>query len=70
MIGRRLIITLGNSIGEPPMPECMQAGNGARFSVLVLPDDAKREFARGPAQGLPDSGIGTFAQPLFDQAKK
>jgi hypothetical protein len=70
MIGRRLIITLGNSIGEPPMPECMQAGNGARFSVLLLPDDANREFAHGPAQGLPDSGIGTFPQPLFDQAKE
>ena len=52
------------------MPECTQAGNGARFSVLGLSDDAQREFARGPAQGLPDSGIGTFPQPLFGQAKR
>ena len=36
--------------------------------MLVLHDDAEREYAYGPAQGLPDSKIGTFSQALYDQA--
>ena len=39
------------------------------FPVLVLHDDAKRECAYGPAQGLPDTKVGTFSQPLYDEAK-
>ena len=35
-----------------------------------LHDDAAREFAYGPAAGLPDSKIGTFTQALKDDAKK
>jgi hypothetical protein len=38
--------------------------------VIVLHDDAKREYAYGPAQGLPDSKVGTFTQALYDEAKK
>jgi hypothetical protein len=38
--------------------------------MLVLHDDAKREYAYGPAQGLPDSTIGTFTQALYDEAAK
>ena len=38
--------------------------------MIVLHDDAKREYAYGPAQGLPDSKIGTFPQALYDQAMK
>jgi hypothetical protein len=38
--------------------------------MLVLHDDAKREYAYGPAQGLPDSNVGTFTQALYDEAKK
>jgi hypothetical protein len=38
--------------------------------MLVLHDDAEREYAYGPAQGLPDSKVGTFPQPLFDEAKQ
>jgi hypothetical protein len=52
------------------MLEYTQAGAGARLSMLVLHDDAKREYSYGPAQGLPDSKIGKFTQPLYDQAKK
>ncbi len=26
-------------------------------------------IAYGPAQGLPDSKVGTFTQPLYDEAK-
>ena len=44
--------------------------SGARLSLLVLHDDAKREYAYGPAEGLPASKIGTFTQALYDQAKK
>jgi len=38
--------------------------------MLVLHDDATREYAYGPALGLPDTKVGTFTQTLYDQAKK
>jgi len=38
--------------------------------MLVLHDDATREYAYGPAQGLPDTKVGTFTQALYDEAKK
>ena len=38
--------------------------------MLVLHDDAKREYAYGPAEGLPDTKVGTFPQALLDEAKK
>ena len=38
--------------------------------MLVLHDDAQREFAYGPAAGLPATRVGTFTQPLYDEAKK
>ena len=41
-----------------------------RARTLVLHDDAAREYAYGPAQGLPDSKVGTFTQALYDEAKK
>ena len=34
--------------------ECTKAGNGARRAMLVFHDGAKREYAFGPDQGLPD----------------
>jgi hypothetical protein len=37
--------------------------------MLVLHDDAKREYAYGPAQGLPDTKVGTLPQALYDEAK-
>ncbi len=36
----------------------------------MLHDDAKREYAYGPAQGLPDSSVGTFSQEMYDIAKE
>ena len=36
----------------------------------MLHDDAKREYAYGPAQGLRDTKVGTFTQALYDEAKK
>jgi len=38
--------------------------------MLLLRDDATREYAYGPAQGLPDTMVGTFTQALYDEAKK
>jgi hypothetical protein len=38
--------------------------------MIVLHDDASREYAYGPAAGLPDSKIGTFTQTLYDEAKQ
>ena len=38
--------------------------------MLVYHDDKEREYAYGPAGGLPDTHIGTFTQALMDEAKK
>ena len=37
--------------------------------MLVLHDDQEREYAYGPATGLPDSKVGTFTQALYDEAQ-
>lgn len=70
MIGRRPFAAFGNSTGDQQMLEYTTAGSGARLGMLVLHDDAKREYAYGPAAGLPDSRVGTFTQALYDEAKK
>jgi phosphoglycolate phosphatase-like HAD superfamily hydrolase len=69
MIGRRPYATCGNSTGDRQMLEYSHAGDGARLAMLVLHDDAMREYAYGPAQGLPDTRVGTFTQALYDEAK-
>jgi phosphoglycolate phosphatase-like HAD superfamily hydrolase len=70
MIGRRPHAAFGNSPGDQQMLEYTKAGDGARLAMLVLHDDATREYAYGPAQGLPDTKVGTFTQALYDEAKK
>jgi phosphoglycolate phosphatase-like HAD superfamily hydrolase len=70
MIGRRPYAAFGNSTGDREMLEWTAAGAGARLKMLVLHDDAAREYAYGPAAGLPDSKVGTFTQALYDEAKK
>ncbi len=70
MIGRRPYAAFGNSTGDRQMLEYTKAGDGARLSMILLHDDAKREYAYGPAQGLPDTRVGTFTQALYDEAKK
>lgn len=69
MIGRAPIIAFGNSTGDQQMLEYTGAGTGAHLMMLVLHDDARREFAYGPAKGLPDSKIGRFTKALYDEAK-
>jgi hypothetical protein len=69
-IGARPIIAFGNSTGDRQMLEYTKAGDGAQLALLVLHDDADREYAYGPAQGLPDTKVGTFPQALYDEAKK
>jgi phosphoglycolate phosphatase-like HAD superfamily hydrolase len=70
MIGRRPYAAFGNSTGDRQMLEYTKAGEGARLGMLVLHDDAKREYAYGPALGLPDTKVGTFTPALYDEAKK
>ena len=69
-IGRRPIAAFGNSVGDQQMLEYTQSGPGARFELLVLHDDAKREFPYGPARGLQDVKYGYFTTALEDHAKK
>jgi phosphoglycolate phosphatase-like HAD superfamily hydrolase len=69
-IGRRPRAAFGNSDGDRQMLEYTGVGDGVRLMMLVLHDDARREYAYGPAQGLPDSKVGTFPQALYDEAKK
>jgi phosphoglycolate phosphatase-like HAD superfamily hydrolase len=70
MIGRRPFAAFGNSTGDRQMLEYTKAGDGPRLAMLVLHDDADREYAYGPAQGLPATKVGTFTQALYDEAKK
>ncbi len=64
MIGRRPHAAFGNSTGDRQMQEYTKAGDGARLAMLVFHDDAKREYAYGPAQGLPDTRVGTHPGAL------
>jgi phosphoglycolate phosphatase-like HAD superfamily hydrolase len=70
MIGRRPVVAFGNSGGDAQMLEYTKAGDGPRLALIVLHDDAKREYAYGPAKGLPATKVGTFSQALYDQAGK
>jgi phosphoglycolate phosphatase-like HAD superfamily hydrolase len=75
-IGKRPIAAFGNSgsadrkSGDAQMLEWTQAGDGARLMMLVLHDDEKREYAYGPASGLPDTHVGTFSNELLLEATK
>jgi phosphoglycolate phosphatase-like HAD superfamily hydrolase len=69
-IGRRPHAAFGNSDGDREMLEYTEAGDGTRLMMLVLHDDAEREYAYGPARGLPNSKFGTFTPALNDEARK
>lgn len=70
LIGRRPAAAFGNSTGDQQMLEYAKSGPGLRLAVILLHDDPVREYAYGPAQGLPGSKVGTFTQALYDEAKK
>ena len=69
-IGRRPVAAVGNSAGDREMLEWTGAGSGQRLMMLVFHDDAAREYAYGPANGLPDTKFGAFPQSLMDEANK
>lgn len=69
MIGRRPRFAFGNTGGDQQMLEYTGTGNGARLSMLLLHDDAAREYAYGPARGLPDTKVGAFSVALDSIAK-
>ena len=68
--GQRPLAAFGNSTGDRQMLEWTAAGAGKRLGMLVLHDDAVREYAYGPAAGLPDTKVGTFTQALLDETKQ
>ncbi|MGA8288918.1 MAG: HAD family hydrolase [Acidobacteriaceae bacterium] len=70
MIGRRPRASFGNTPGDQQMLEYTSAGDGARLAMLILHDDPVREYAYGPAKGLPDVGMGAFPQSYYDLAIK
>ena len=69
-IGARPIAAFGNSAGDREMLQWTGGGNGPRLIMLVLHDDAKREYTYGPANGLPDTRFGTFPPALMEEAGK
>ena len=69
-IGKRPIAAFGNSSGDAEMLQWTQAGPGARLMMLVYHDDATREYAYGPAGGLPETHVGVFPEILMAHAKK
>ena len=52
------------------MLQWTQAGDGARPMMLVYDDDARREYAYGPAGGLTETDVGSFPDTLMTLAKK
>jgi phosphoglycolate phosphatase-like HAD superfamily hydrolase len=69
-LGRRPNAAFGNTAGDQQMLEFNTTGAGARLGMLVLHDDAEREYAYGPAAGLPDTKVGAFSQALYEEATK
>lgn len=67
-IGQRPIAAFGNSDGDAQMLQWTMAGDGRRLAMLVFHDDPVREYAYGPAAGLPDTDFGKFPQTLMDEA--
>lgn len=57
-------------VGDEDMVQYTQDGNGVKLSLLILHDDADREYAYGPALGLPKSDVGTFTSALYEEAIK
>ena len=58
-----------NAAGDRQMLEYADSGGKDALMMIVMHDDAVRECAYGPAEGLPASKIGTLPQSLYDEAK-
>jgi hypothetical protein len=70
MYGRRPRVAFGSSSSDvKEILEYVKVGTGARLSVVVMHDDATREYVYGPAHGLPDNKVGTLSQAMYDEAK-
>jgi hypothetical protein len=54
---------------QAPVAPLASSNDGARL-LMLLHNDAEREYAYGPALGLMDTKVGTFTQALYDQAKR
>src|SRR5262245_43062579 len=46
------------------------AGTPEPKKKIEMHGGATCEYAYGPAQGLPPTGVGTFTQALYDEAKR
>jgi hypothetical protein len=69
--GRTPYAQFGNSSSDDQQAlQYVKSSPGLRLSVAILHDDAVREYAYGPAQGLPDSPVGTFSQAMYDLGTK
>lgn len=69
-IGKRPVIAVGNSDGDRQMLQWISSGSELNLAMLVLHDDERREYAYGPANGLPDTRIGSFSESLLKEAEK
>ncbi len=67
-IGKRPVAAFGNSTGDQQMLEWAGAGDRATLMMLVYHTDPVREYAYGPAGGLPNTGIGDFSDALMQEA--
>jgi hypothetical protein len=68
-VGRRPIAAFGNSVGDEHMIDYTLDGDGTRFGLLVLHDDAEREYAYGPALGMRAPALGAFTPELLAKAE-
>ena len=67
-IGLRPAAAFGNSTGDQQMLEWANGGERAMLMMLVYHDDPVREYAYGPAGGLPNTHVGTFTETLMTEA--
>lgn len=70
IIGKKPSAAFGNSTGDKEMLEWTQANQRSKLMMLVLHDDPEREYAYGPAMGLPNTSVGTFSAQLLADAKQ
>ena len=70
IIGKRPCAAFGNSGGDQQMLEWTQGAGGARLMMLVLHDNPEREYAYDPADGPPDTKVGSFLDTLRAEAEE